>query len=103
MPLIVIVSLSLLQALLVLVHFAIYRTVSWALGIDGWALEGFFLALAFTFIIGSVLAFRARSHFISWFYTLAAYWFGLAFFLFFGVVVFYFGITGLYITNHYAP
>ncbi len=103
MPLIVVVSLSLLQALLVLVHLALYRSISWAVGIDGPALEAFFVALAFTFIIGSVLAFRVRSKFAELFYTAAAYWFGLAFFLFFGATAFFFAMAGFYAGGHYIP
>ena len=103
MPIFVVVSLSLLQALLVLVHFAIYRTIAWVLGINSWAFEGFFVALAFTFIIASVLAFRVHSKFATLFYMFAAYWFGLAFFIFVGVVVFFFSIAALYVTNHYVP
>ncbi|HEX4103970.1 MAG TPA: metallophosphoesterase [Candidatus Paceibacterota bacterium] len=90
------------EVLLLLVHFALYVSLVAAFGIGSTALEVVFIVLAFTFVAATILTRRHSSRIADWFYTAAAYWFGLAHFLFIGGVVFYFTATILYAQNIYV-
>ncbi len=103
MPILVAVSLIILQAVLVLVHVVLYETFSAAFGLDGGIPRAIFVALAFTFIAASAAAYRSRAKAVAWFYTAAAYWFGLAFFLFAGAVAFLAAANVIYAANVYVP
>ncbi len=103
MLLTVILVLCALQVLLIFVHLAVYATLAAAFGIGGTALEIAFTVLAFTFLSASLLTHRYRGRAVDWFYTAAAYWFGLVHFLFVGAVLFFLSANVLYRTNVYVP
>ncbi|MGC9599221.1 MAG: metallophosphoesterase [Minisyncoccia bacterium] len=103
MALAAVLVLVTLQVLLIFVHCAVYATLAAAFGIGGTALKIVFTVLAFTFLSASVLAHRYRGRVIDWFYTAAAYWFGLVHFLFVGAILFVLSANVLYRTNYYVP
>ena len=102
MPIVLIVSLVVFEVLLVFVHLAVYGTLVVAFGGGSMALAWIFVALAVTFPTASLLAHWKQGRFVDWYYTAAAYWFGLVNFLFIGGVIFYFAADILYSHNHYV-
>jgi predicted MPP superfamily phosphohydrolase len=104
MPIVLALSLVVLQVLIVIVHLAVYAVMSAFFLPHGFRLyfQVFFILLAFTFTSASFLGHWFRGKFVSAYYTFAAYWFGLAHFLFGGVVVFFFAANFLYSSNHYV-
>lgn len=103
MPFVIIPSLIVLQALLVIVHLALYGVLDAAFGIGGMFLKTLFVILSLTFISASLLAHLKKGKWIDRYYTAAAYWFGLVNFLFVGVVIFFFASYALYSANDYVP
>lgn len=104
MPIAIAVSFVVLQSLLTFLHYAIYETVATAFGFSGGWVRVLFIVLSFTFISASFLAHWIRNRLVDWYYRIAAYWFGLAHFLFMGTVVSLAAGYFLYSTNHYlAP
>ncbi len=96
-------SLVIYQLILLLVHLAVYATLSAAFGIGSVALKVVFSLLALTFVTATLLSFRFKNAFVRWYYRFAMYWFGLVHFLFVGGVVFFFAEKLLYAHNHYIP
>lgn len=102
MPLLIIPSLIVLQALLVIVHLALYGVLAAAFGIGGTLLKTLFVILSLTFISASFLAHWKKGRWIDGYYTAAAYWFGLVNFLFVGAVIFFFTANAFYSADYYV-
>jgi predicted MPP superfamily phosphohydrolase len=102
MPLFIIASLLVFQALLVIVHLALYGVLNAAFGIGGTLAKTLFVVLSLTFVAASLLTHSMKGKWVDWFYTAAAYWFGLVNFLFAGVVMFFFASYVLYARNDYV-
>jgi len=92
----VVASLIGFEVLLVFVHLAVYATLAAAFGIGGAWLAALFVVFALTFVSASVLSHFYKGVIIDWYYTAAAYWFGLVHFLFGGALIFYFALNIFY-------
>ncbi len=103
MPKTFIITLAVFEALLILVHLAVYATLSAAFGIGGAWWEALFVALAFTFVSASVLARYFSHRAVAWYYAFSAYWFGLVHFLFGGGVVVLAAMARSYAFGWYTP
>ena len=102
MTTIFIITLIVFEALLVIVHLAVYATLAAAFGIGGVWLKIVFVILALTFFSASVLAHYYKGTIIDWYYTCSAYWFGLIHFLFGGAVLFYAVLNIFYARDMYV-
>ncbi len=91
------------QILLVFVHLAVYATAAMAFGIGGPVFAAIFIVLSVTFVSASLLARFRSGRFVDWYYTAAAYWFGLVHYLFVGAVAFFFVTHLLYTEHYYVP
>ncbi len=89
MPLTFIPTLIVFEALLLIVHLTVYATVTAAFGFQSAILWWAFVVLSFTFVTASVFVYFSRNRLVQWYYTFAAYWFGLVHFLFMGGVAFF--------------
>lgn len=92
----IIATLIVFEALLIIVHLAVYAALSAAFGIGGAWLKALFVVLAVTFVSASFLSHFYKSVVLDWYYRFSAYWFGLVHFLFGGAVVFYFTLVIFY-------
>src|ERR1700722_17729543 len=86
------------QIILFLMHADIYGSLVMAFGWQWPWLAWLFGLLSITFVTASILAHKFCNHFVKWYYTFSAYWFGLTQFLFGASVIFYFAAWILY--NH---
>lgn len=102
MPLVLIPTLIVFEALLIVVHLAVYATLAAAFGIGSSWLTAIFILLALTFVSASVLSHFYKGPIIDRYYIFAAYWFGLVHFLFGGAVIFYFTLTIFYARGIYV-
>jgi len=102
MPIALILSLIVFQALLIFVHLALYEVLAAAFGIGSPALATIFVLLAVSFIAASFLSRWFAGRLAKWFYTASAYWFGLVHFLFAGAVIFFFTAKFLYGADIYV-
>ncbi len=106
MPIAIIASLVVFQALLIIVHLAVYATLAAAFGIGGveilW-LKIVFIVLAFTFVSASVVSHFYKGRIVDAYYAFSAYWFGLVHFLFGAAVAFYFVLNIAYGRGIYVP
>ncbi len=103
MPFAAVLALAAFQVLLLFVHLVVYATLAAVFGIGGTAFKIVFTVLAFTFLSSSLLVHWYRGRVIDWFYTAAAYWFGLIHFLFVGAILFFIAANVLYRANIYVP
>lgn len=103
MAIVLVASVLVLQILLIFTHLTLYAVVTMAFGIGGTALKTIFVVLSLTFLSASLLAHAYRWRWLDWYYTAAAYWFGLSSFLFIGALVFFFMSKLLYAFNVYIP
>ena len=103
MPIVIILTVIALEVLLIFVHLAVYATLAAAFGIGGVLWETIFIILALTFVSATVLSRFYSNRLIEWYYTFAAYWFGLVHFLFVGSLIFYFTMVVSYALNFYPP
>lgn len=101
MPVVIAVTLVVFEALLILVHLAVYATLAAAFGIGGVVWKTIFIVLALTFVSSTLLARFYGNKLVKWYYAFSAYWFGLIHFLFFGAVVFFFAMAISYSFNLY--
>jgi predicted MPP superfamily phosphohydrolase len=104
MPIGIILSLIVFEALLVVVHMAVYATLAAAFGIGGVWLKTLFVILAVTFVSASVVTHYQifKGKIVDAYYTFSAYWFGLVHFLFGGAVIFYFTLSIFYARGIYV-
>lgn len=102
MPIFIILTLIIFQALLIFVHLAVYETLAAAFGIGGTTLKIIFIILAISFTTTSFLTHWYKGKIVDWAYTFSAYWFGLVHFLFLGAVLFYFTLDISYSHNVYV-
>lgn len=102
MKIAIVASLIIFQVLLAVVSLALYGTLAVAFGIGGPLVETIFVILSITFLSASLLSHWYRGKWIAWYYTAAAYWFGLVNFLFVGVVAFYLIANVLYARDIYV-
>lgn len=105
MPLIFIITLIVFEALLVIVHLAVYAALVAAFGISGaWLawLKILFVILAVTFVSASLLSHFYKGWLVDRYYQCSAYWFGLVHFLFVGAVIFYFTLNIFYAHDAYV-
>lgn len=105
MPIAIALSLVAYQILYIFVHLAVYAVLVAAFGLfaEGVVLKIVFLVLSVSFTVATLVAFRFKGKFIEWFYTGAAYWFGLINFLFTGAVAWFFVVTIFNYFNFYFP
>lgn len=102
MPIVLVATFIVFEALLIIVHLAVYATLTAAFGIGSPWLAGLFVFLALTFVSASVLSHFRKGPIVDWYYRFAAYWFGLVHFLFVGAVIFYFAIVVCYAHGIYV-
>lgn len=98
-----ILNLIAVEILLVLVHLAVYATIAAFFGVGSAALLIVFILLAFSFFVAVLVTRGHRAKWLDWYYTLAAYWFGLVNFLFGGVVAAFFILSECYARNIFIP
>ena len=103
MPVTIILSLTALQILIVFVHLAVYETIVTSFGIHSASFAVLFGVLSFTFLSGAVLAHRFHNPLVKWYYAFAAYWFGLAGFLFGAAVSFFITANIFYAFFYVSP
>ena len=82
-----IVVFGVFQLILWLMHAVIYKTIVFAFGLNWPWLEWLFIVLSISFVSSSILVFRSCNVLVTWYYRIAAYWFGLTQFLFVGSVI----------------
>ncbi|HVM76923.1 MAG TPA: metallophosphoesterase [Candidatus Paceibacterota bacterium] len=82
-------NIAVLEVLLLIVHFTVYKTLSIAFGFDSFALRVAFGLLSVTFFTSFIIVRFSRNRLAQWYYTASGYWFGLVHFLFVGAVIFY--------------
>jgi len=102
MTLAIIATLIIFEALLVIVHLAVYAALAAAFGIGGVWLKALFVVLAVTFVSASFLSHFYKSAILDWYYRFSAYWFGLVHFLFGAAVIFFFTLALLYASDTYV-
>jgi predicted MPP superfamily phosphohydrolase len=102
MPIALIATFIVFQALLIIVHLAVYATLAAAFGVGSSWLAAIFIVLALTFVSASVLSHFHKGGIVDKYYTFAAYWFGLVHFLFGGAVIFYFTLAICYAHGIYV-
>ncbi len=102
MPVFIVITLVAYQALLILVHLAVYATFEAAYGIGGLWLETLFLLLAVAFPLALVVALRFAQPIARTYYKITAYGFGLVHFLFAGTIAFV-AIEGILRTFNLPP
>jgi hypothetical protein len=102
MPIILIATLIVFEALLIIVHLAVYATLVVAFGIGGLWLKILFIILALTFVSASALSHFYKGALVDRYYQFSTYWFGLVHFLFGGAVIFYFTLDIFYAHNVYV-
>ncbi len=102
MPIAIIASLTVFEALLIVVHLAVYATLVVAFGIGGLWLKTLFVILALTFFSASILAHFYKGAIVDGYYRFSAYWFGLIHFLFGGAVIFYIVLNLFYTRGAYV-
>jgi predicted MPP superfamily phosphohydrolase len=103
MPITIIASLIVFEVLLIIVHLAVYATITSAFGIGGiWWLKALFIILAFTFVSASFISHFYKGRVVDRYYQRSAYWFGLVHFLFGGAVIYYFTLSIFYAHDIYV-
>lgn len=102
MPIILIATFFVFEALLIIVHLAVYATLVAAFGIGGAWLKILFIILAVTFVSASALTHFYKGALMDRYYQFSAYWFGLVHFLFGGAVIFYFTLNIFYSRDVYV-
>src|SRR5277367_6667002 len=99
MPIFILFTIIIFQALLIFVHLAVYATFAAAFGIHAVWFKWLFIVLAVTFTVASIVSRWVKGTLMNWFYSFSAYWFGLVHFLFAGAVIFYFTLDIFYHKN----
>ncbi len=105
MPIALALSLIILQALVLIVHLAVYAaaaTVFFPENPHFQVFQALFIALSFTLISATFLSHWFDGVFTRAYYKFSVYWFGLVHFLFGGVVIFYFVANAFYSRNYYV-
>jgi predicted MPP superfamily phosphohydrolase len=102
MPIVLVLTFIVFEALLIIVHLAVYATLAAAFGIGGVWLKVLFIVLALTFVSASVITHYYKGAVVDWYYRFSAYWFGLVHFLFGGAVLFYIILNIAYARDVYV-
>jgi predicted MPP superfamily phosphohydrolase len=102
MPIFILLTIIVFQALLIFVHLTVYATLAAAFGIHAVWFKWLFIILAVTFTTASIISRWVKGRLMNWFYAFSAYWFGLVHFLFGGAVLFYFILAIFYRNNIYV-
>lgn len=88
MPFLIIITIVAYQALLILIHLAVYATFEAAFGVSGLGLRTGFILLAVAFPSALLISLRFAHPIARTYYKITAYGFGLIHFLFTGALVF---------------